>query len=346
VEEARRSVARLINAEPDEVVFTASGTEADNLALLGVPGLDGRSAAHAVLGAIEHPAVLETGRVLGLRRVEVTLLRADTDGIIDPGALKAVLKPETKLVSIMTANNVTGVLQPVAALAAAAHRGRCLFHTDAVQAAGRIPVDVRAWDVDLLSLSAHKIYGPKGVGALFVRRGLVLEPLLHGGGQERGLRPSTENVAGIVGTGKACAIAGREMAAEAARLVGLRDHLIDRVLADLSCAYLIGHRFRRLPGHVCLGFAGREGEAIRTLLALDEAGISVSSGSACSAHRADEPASALTGMGLDPIAARGALRVSLGRFNTEEDVERFLDVLPGIVPSPRRPASVGPAGSS
>lgn len=331
VELARRSVAWLINAEVDEIYFTSSGTEANNLALLGAPQVGGRRIPHIVTSSIEHPAVLETARALMARGTTTTFLPADPGGIVGPEKLEEALTSETGLVSIMAANNVTGVVQPIEALARIAKKRPCLFHTDAVQALGRIPIDVKAWNVDMMTLSAHKIYGPKGVGALFIRRGLKLEPLLFGGGQERGLRPSTENVAGIAGFGKAAELVLEEMSEDACRLVRLRDAVIDKTMETVPEAYLIGDRYRRLPGHACFGFAGKEGEAIRILLALDEAGISISSGAACSASHSGEAAAALLGMGFDPIRARGSLRVSLGRFNTETEVEKFLKILPSVV---------------
>ncbi len=214
-----------------------------------------------------------------------------------------------------------------------------LFHTDAVQAAGKIPLDVRSPPIDLLSLSAHKLHGPKGVGALYVREGVKLGPIVYGGGQERGLRSATENVAGIVGLGRAAELARAEMAEDSARLTALRDRLIAGIFDACPQAYLIGHAERRLPGHVSLGFSGQEGEAIRLLLALDEEGIAVSTGSACSASHAAEPSYILQALGFDPFRSRGALRLTLGRFNTEEEVERVIDVLPRHVGGLRRIAT-------
>ncbi len=335
VDEARARVAALVGAEPDEIVFTASGTEADNLALWGTLGEAGAAGAHVVVAAIEHPAVLEPLAALAARGVEVTEVRPGPDGTLEPGDVAAALRPATRLVSVMTANNVTGVVQPVAAIARAVAGHGARLHTDAVQAAGKFPLDVRALGVDMLSLSAHKFHGPQGVGALFVRRGVALTPLVRGGGQERGLRSATENVAGLVGFGCAAVLAQAGLAAEACRLVALRDRLIDGVLAAIPCAYLIGDRWRRLPGHACFGFAGLEGEAIKLQLLLDEAGIAVSSGSACSARHAGGPSHVLTAMGFDPITARGSLRVTLGRFSVDADVERLLHVLPGVVASLR-----------
>jgi cysteine desulfurase len=331
VEGARGQVATLLGARPQEIVFTASGTEADNLALIGAMRSAPPGANHLITSAFEHPAVLETCRWLERCGVAVTRLRVDGDGLVDPDELRRNLRPTTRLVSIMAANNVVGTVQPIAELGAIARDAGVLFHTDAVQAVGRLGFDLARLPVDLLSLSAHKLYGPKGVGALYVRSGVDLEPVVHGGGQERGLRSATENVSGIVGLGAAAALAAAEMADEAVRLVGLRDALLEGVVAAVPQAYLFGHRYRRLPGHLTLGFAGQEGEAIKLLLALDEAGIAVSTGSACSAGHAAEPSTVLQAMGFDAFRARGALRITLGRFSNAQEVARLLEVLPLIV---------------
>jgi len=338
VDEARADVAALIGAQPGEIIFTASGTEADNLAIRGVmERLEGGE--HFVTSAFEHPAVIETARYLERRGVDVTYLPVSDDGIVTPASLASALRSNTRLVSIMAANNVIGTIQPVHELAELAHRHGALFHTDAVQAAGKFPLDVTRTPIDLLSLSAHKLHGPKGVGALYVRSGLDLQPIVFGGGQEHGLRSATENVAGIAGFGRAAHIARHEMGVETARLVGLREKLYDGISATIPNAYFIGDRYRRLPGHLCLGFAGQEGEAVKLLLNLDEMGIAVSSGSACSANHAGEPSYALTAMGLDSIRARGSLRITLGRGNTEAEIDRFLEVLPATVQSLQTVAS-------
>ena len=332
VDEARADVAALIGAHPGEIVFTGSGTEADNLAIRGLLDRSPEDA-HLVVSAFEHPAVIETARFLETRGLEVTYLPVGADGVVSPDSLAAALRSNTHLVSIMTANNVIGTIQPVHELAELTRRHGALFHTDAVQASGKVPLDVSRTPIDLLSLSAHKIHGPKGVGALYVRAGLDLQPLIFGGGQERGLRSATENVAGIVGFGRAAHIARSEMGIETARVVRLREQLFEGITETIPNAYFIGDRYRRLPGHLCLGFAGQEGEAVKLLLKLDETGIAVSSGSACSANHAGEPSYALTAMGLDPIRARGSLRLTLGRGNTEAEVDRFLEVLPATVQS-------------
>jgi len=331
VETARAQVAALIGARPREIVFTASGTEADNLALAGAIEAAGTGLRHLAASAIEHPAVLETVRALEARGVAVSIVPVDHDGLVDPDDVRRALTPQTRVVSVMAANNVVGTVQPVDDIGRVARAAGALFHTDAVQAVGKLPFDVAAEPIDLLSLSAHKLHGPKGVGALYVRDGVKLKPIVHGGGQERGLRSATENVAGIVGFGRAAALAAAEMAGDNARLKALRDRLIAGVFAACPQAYLIGHAERRLPGHVCLGFAGQEGEAIRLMLALDEAGVAVSTGSACSASHAAEPSYVLRAMGFDPLRARGALRLTIGRFNTETEVERVVEILPGLV---------------
>ena len=244
----------------------------------------------------------------------------------------------------MAANNVVGTIQPVAELATITRRQGVLFHSDAVQAVGKLSFNVHAQSIDMLSLSGHKLHGPKGVGALFVRDGVELSPLFPGGGQEGDRRSGTENVAGIVGLGAAAEIARREMADDAVRLVRLRDHLIDTILATVAGAYLIGDRHRRLPGHICLGFDGLEGEAIKLLLELDEAGFAVSSGSACSSHHAGQPSHVLEALGFDAYKARGSLRVTLGRFNTREEADQFLAAFPRAVAALRSIRSPRPSG--
>ncbi len=327
VEAGRREVAALLGARPTEIVFTASGTESDNLAVLGALGAM-QGPAHVITSAFEHPAVLEPCRFLERRGVEVTYLPVSPDGIVRPEALAAALRPTTRLVSVMAANNVVGTIQPMTELAALAHEAGALFHTDAVQAAGKLPLNVDRSPVDLLSLSAHKLHGPKGIGALYVRSGVELSPIVYGGGQERGLRSATENVAGIVGFGQAALLSRAEMGEESARLVGLRERVLDAVTSEIDNAYLIGHPYQRLAGYLCFGFSGQEADAIRLLFSLDDAGIAVSSGSACSAHNAGEPSYVLTAMGFDTIRARGSLRISMGRFTSDEDIDRLLTALP------------------
>jgi cysteine desulfurase len=286
---------------------------------------------HLITSAFEHPAILETCRFLERCGASVTYLPVSSDGIVDPDDLDNAIQSDTRLVSIMAANNVVGTLQPLMELARITSERGVLFHTDAVQAAGKIPLNLGTLKIELLSLSAHKLHGPKGIGALIVRQGVSLEPLIYGGGQEGGRRSATENVAGIVGFCAAAQVASQVMATESARLVNLRDRLMQGILDRAPQAYLIGHPYRRLPGHLCLGLAGQEGEAIKLLLALDEAGFAVSTGSACSAHKSTEPSYVLNALGFDPFKARGSLRLTLGRFNTDEEIDSFLEVFPKVV---------------
>jgi len=327
VDTGRAQVADLLGADPAEIVFTASGTEADNLALVGaVRATEGRC--HIITSAIEHPAVLETCRFLEQSGTAVTYLPVDGDGRVAPESLRQALRPETRLVSIMAANNVVGTVQPLDELARITKQRGALFHTDAVQAAGKIPLDVNTLPADLISLSAHKLHGPKGIGALYVRRGVKLSPVVFGGGQEQGLRSATENVAGIVGFGAAAALAKAEIASEAVRHAELRQSILAQLEQTVPNAYLIGHPFHRLPGHLCLGLLGQEREVGRILEALDELGVAVSSGSACSAHHTPGPSNVLLAMGFEAERALGLLRVTLGRFNTNTEVTRFLEILP------------------
>ena len=326
----RQQVADLFHAGPDEIVFTASGTEADNMALVGVATQYKPQDCHIITSSFEHPAILETCKYLEKLGYQISYLPVSSDGIVQPESLQRALRPNTRLVSVMAANNVVGTLQPIGELARITKEHGALFHTDAVQAVGKIPLHVNAMPVDFISMSAHKLHGPKGIGALYIRRGVTILPLIHGGGQERGIRSATENVAGIVGFGKAAEIAASEMNDEARRLVSLRDRIITGVQRQIPNAYLIGHPFRRLPGHICLGFAGQEGEAMHLMLALNEEGIAVSTGSACSAQHGGQPSYILMAMGMDAVRSRGSLRITLGRFNTELEADTFLEVLPRL----------------
>ncbi len=330
VEKARAQVAALIGAEPDEIIFTASGTEADNLALIGAVRASGRPG-HVVISSIEHAAILETCRFLAESGTKITHLPVDADGIVETQSLLRALRSNVAIVSIMAASNVVGTIQPIEELAHLTKLHGVLFHTDAVQAGGKIPLDVNQLHVDLLSLSAHKLHGPKGIGALYVRKGVKLSPIVFGGGQERGLRSATENVAGIVGFGAAAEIAQAELAKEATRLAQFRERIATEVSRALPHSYIFGHPSKRLPGHLSFGLRGQERQAGRLLLALDQAGVAVSAGSACSANHSGEPSGVLLAMGYDSEQARGLLRVSLGRFTTEQEVDRFLDILPQAV---------------
>ena len=348
VDLGRKQVADLLHASPDEIVFTASGTEADNMALIGVATQFAPQDCHIITSVFEHPAILETCKYLEKLGYGVTYLPVTSEGIIDPESLKQALQPNTRLVSIMAANNVVGTLQPIHELAQITRAHGALFHTDAVQAFGKIPLLMDVTPIDMLSASAHKLHGPKGIGVLYIRQGVTIEPLIHGGGQERGIRSSTENVAGIVGFGKAAEIANQEMTIEATRLVNLRDRILTSLAEKVPNAYLIGHGKKRLPGHICLGIAGQENNAILLMLLLNEDGISISTGSACSSHHAGQPSYILMAMGMDPLRARGSLRITLGRFTTDLEVDTFLEALPraiGNLPlhTSLRPVTISPA---
>jgi cysteine desulfurase len=326
---ARDRVAGLLDAQAREIIFTSGGTEADNLAIRGALWDQSEKKRHLIVSAIEHEAVLETARHMEALGWEVTFLSVDRAGTVHPETLRAALRPDTALVSVMLANNEVGTIQRVAELAAIAREGGALFHTDAVQAVGAIPVHPRALGVDLLSMSGHKLYGPKGIGALWVRHGLRLAVQVTGGGQERERRSGTENVPAIVGFGRACELASERLAAgEPQRVAALRDRLIAGVLQRVPEAILTGHPTLRLPNNASFCFPGVEGEPI--LLNLDFAGICASSGSAC-ATGAIEPSHVLLAMGYSPEVANGALRLTLGRENTDADVDAVLEALPRIL---------------
>lgn len=345
VDNARAQVAAMIGAESDEVVFTASGTEADNLALIGAVRASGKPG-HMVTSAIEHAAILETCKFLASGGTKITHLPVDADGSVLTDSLLRALQSNVTIVSIMAANNVVGTLQPIEELAHLTKLHGVLFHTDAVQAAGKIPLDVRGLNVDLLSLSAHKLHGPKGIGALYVRKGVKLSPIVFGGGHERGLRSATENVAGIVGFGAAAEIARTELAQEAARLARFRTHIAGELCRLFPHVYFFGHSTQRLPGHLSFGFHGKEREVGDLLATLDQLGVSMSAGSACSAHNSGEPSSVLLRMGYDAESARGLIRLTLGRFNTLEDVDRFVEILQRVVQTVPRAVTDGPESQS
>lgn len=328
MEEAREKVARLVNCDTSEVIFTSCGTEADNLAIKGVAAaLRGRGN-HIITTRVEHPAVLTACHYLEQQGYEVTLLDVDRHGCLDPARLDAAINDRTILISVMYANNETGTISPVGEIGEIAARHRVYFHTDAAQAAGRIPCDVRKENIQLLTLSAHKLNAPKGVGALVVRKGVKLHPLLHGGSQERNRRGGTENVAGIVAFGEACELARADLATESARLAGLRDRLEKGILASVPDARVNGHPGLRLPNTTNLSFLDAAADSL--LLNLDLAGIEVSSGAACSSGTLKH-SHVLSAMGIEPAVAGGSIRISLGRENTEQEVDRVLDILPGIV---------------
>ena len=346
--QARTRVARAIGADPKEIIFTSGATEASNLALNGVlaRARDGRD--EIITGATEHPAVLDPARALEARGARLTILPVDRCGRVDPEEVRRAIGARTALVSLMTANNEVGTLHPIAAIGAICKERDVLFHTDAAQAAGKVPLDVRAAGIDLLSISGHKIHGPKGIGALYIRRKnprVILEPMLHGGGQERGLRPGTLNVPGAVGLGVALELACASMPEEAARIAALRDRLQLELLEALDAVQLNGHPVERLPNNLNLSFAHVEGESL--LMGLGD--VAVSSGSACTSEKR-EPSHGLRAMGVADDMAQSSIRFGLSRFTTEEEVGQ---VVRRVVETVRRlremspfagPAKAAPAG--
>ncbi|MBD3369381.1 aminotransferase class V-fold PLP-dependent enzyme [Candidatus Fermentibacteria bacterium] len=328
VEKARKQVADLIGAAPEEVFFTSGGTESDNTALKGAARMD-PSRNGLVVSAVEHPAVLETARYLERRGHPVFYAGVDSEGSLNVREVSSAVDEGTALVSLMAANNETGVLFPVDELAKIAHGMGALYHTDAVQAVGKIEIDVRKQDIDLLSISAHKLHGPMGAGALFVRRGIDLPPLMHGGHQEEGLRAGTLNVPGIVGLGKAAELAGEELReGSAERLRNLRNRIEEGIISTCPETLILASETERLPNTLTAVFGGIESEAILTLL--DMKGISASSGSACSTGTTD-PSHVLTAMGCDANMGNSAIRISFDRYTTEEEVDYLLEQLPPIV---------------
>ena len=325
---ARNQVAGLLGALPEEIVFTSGGTEADNQALIGTTIAREKKGNHIITSAIEHHAVLHTAQFLEKSGLEVTYLPVDSSGLVDPGDVRKAITDKTILVSIMHANNEIGTIQPIADIGEICRERDVLFHTDAVQTVGHLPMSVREMNIDLLSLSAHKFYGPKGVGALFVRKGVRIAPLIHGGGHERGRRSSTENVPGIVGLAEAARLAGDEMEWEMKHNAELRDRLIEGILERVPDSLLTGHPTHRLPNNASFCARYIEGESM--LLSLDFEQIYVSSGSACTSGSL-EASHVLLAIGLPHDVAHGSVRVSVGRGNTMEEVDRFLDVFPSIV---------------
>jgi cysteine desulfurase len=328
VENARKLVARLVNADPSEIVFTSGGTESDNLAVFGVARRHRQKGNHLITSAIEHKAVLNTCRQLEKEGFVLTVLPVDRNGLVDPDNLRLAIRKDTILISVMQASNETGVIQPVRELAALAREHGILFHTDAVQTVGKIPVDVAELGVDLLSLSAHKICGPKGTGALYVRRDVMIAPLLFGGSQESKRRPGTENVTGIVGLGKAAELCRNEMGAETRRLGEMRDRLQKKIGELIPGTRVNGDIPQRTAGTLNISIPGCDGGVLVALL--DGAGLALSSGSACSA-KSRAPSPVLLAMGRSEDEAVEGLRISLGRFSNDADLEKLLAELPKAV---------------
>jgi len=339
LEESREKVAKLLGASPEEIIFTSGGTESDNLALKGIARRNKDKGKHIITTCVEHPAILETCKKLEKEGFAVTYLPVTGEGLVDNAALEAAIRPDTILISVMHANNEVGTIQPLEEIGKLAAEKDIYLHTDAVQSVGKIPTDVNALGVDSLSLSAHKLYGPKGVGALYIRKGTKLESIVQGGGHERGLRSGTENVAGIVGLARAADLASQEMQSEARRLTDLRDKLAKMVLDSVKDAWINGSMQRRLPGSLNFGFSYVEGESL--LLYLDSKGIAVSTGSACSSHKL-QPSHVLLSLGLKPEQCHGSLRITMGRSNTMEDVNYVAQSIAEAVERFRSISALGP----
>ncbi len=342
VEHARNQVAAAINASPDEIFFTAGGTESDNMAIKGVAHKYAKKGKHIITTAIEHHAVLHTCEALEKEGYEVTYLPVDEDGLISVEQVRAAMRDDTILVTVMFANNEVGTIEPIAEIGALCRERNVLFHTDAVQAVCHVPIDVKAMNIDLMSISAHKFHGPKGIGALYCRKGIVLEPVIVGGAQERKRRAGTENVAGIVGLGAAIERAHKNMSADMARVSALRDKLISGILKNIPYVKLNGHPTQRLPQNVNFSIRYIEGESI--LLMLDINGIAASSGSACTSGSLD-PSHVLLAMGIPHEIAHGSLRLTLSDMTTDEEVDYVLETLTKIVKRLRDMSPLVPAGT-
>lgn len=328
LEAARAKVAAAIGATPDEIYFTAGGSESDNMALRGVVNASKKEKKHIITTKIEHHAILHTAEFLETKGVDVTYLSVDECGKISLEELENAICPETVLISVMFANNEIGTIQPIAEIGEIAKKHGVLFHTDAVQAVGHVPIDVEKLQVDLLSMSGHKLGASKGIGAIYIRKGTRISPLIFGGAQEKKLRAGTENIAGIVGLGKAAELAVAEMEETTKKLTALRDKLIHGILESIPDSRLNGHPTDRLPGNCNISFSYIEGESL--LLLLDALGIAASSGSACTSGSLD-PSHVLMAIGLPHEIAHGSLRLTIDRENTEEQVDFILEKLPGLV---------------
>ena len=329
MESAREKVARLVAAEkPQEVIFTSGGTESNNLAIKGAAYRNREKGNHIITTAIEHISVINICKFLQKQGFEVTYVPVDKQGMVDLEKLEEAINDKTILISVMYANGEIGTIQPIRKIGKLAQENKVIFHVDAVAAAGQVPINVKEENIDLLSLSSNDMYGPKGVGALYIKAGTKIQPIIQGGGQERGLRSGTENIPGIVGMGKAAEIGKREMEAEGKRLTALRDKLIKGVLDKIDSSFLNGHPTKRLPGNANLRFSYIEGESL--ILGLDMYGVQVSSGSACTSKTL-EPSHVLLAIGLAHEEAHGSLVFTLGKQNAEEDVDYVIEVLPDVV---------------
>lgn len=339
VEHAREQVARAINADPSEIVFTGCGTESDNTVLFGVAERYAKKGDHIITTNVEHHAILHSCAALEKKGIKVTYLPVDKDGLVTPEQVRDAITDKTILVSVMFANNEVGTIMPIPEIAAVCHEKGVLFHTDAVQAAGHIPIDVKAMGIDMLSISGHKFHGPKGVGVLYERKGIRLPSYIIGGEQEKGRRAGTENVAGIVGLGEALELAVTNMSETSARMTRMRDRLIEGIEATIPEVKLNGHRTKRLPNNVNFSIKYIEGESI--LLMLDMAGIAASSGSACTSGSLD-PSHVLLALGLTHEVAHGSVRMTLGDDTTDEDIDYVLETLPKVAHRLRAMSPISP----
>ena len=339
METARKEVAALIGADSREIYFTSGGTESDNMAIKGTAYRLKNKGNHIITSSIEHPAVDETCKYLAKNGFEVTFLPVGKDGIVNIEDVRNAITDKTILITIMHANNEVGTIQPVTEIGAIAREKGIYFHTDAVQSAGKIPIDVKSMNIDMLSVSAHKLYGPKGVGALYMRRGVRLEPIIHGGGHEQGIRSGTENVAGIVGLGKACEIAKQNLNENAEFLTSIRNRLIEGILSGIEQSYLNGHSSCRLPNNAHFRFDGIEGESL--VLHLDARGIASSTGSACSSKKL-EPSHVLMALGLKEVQAHGSLRLTFGKEITVEEVDYVIKSVKEVVATLRKLSPLWP----
>ena len=339
VEYAREQVARAINADPSEIVFTGCGTESDNTVLFGVAERYAKKGDHIITTNVEHHAILHSCAALEKKGIKVTYLPVDKDGLVTPEQVRDAITDKTILVSVMFANNEVGTIMPIPEIAAVCHEKGVLFHTDAVQAAGHIPIDVKAMGIDMLSISGHKFHGPKGVGVLYERKGIRLPSYIIGGEQEKGRRAGTENVAGIVGLGEALELAVTNMSETSARMTRMRDRLIEGIEATIPEVKLNGHRTKRLPNNVNFSIKYIEGESI--LLMLDMAGIAASSGSACTSGSLD-PSHVLLALGLTHEVAHGSVRMTLGDDTTDEDIDYVLETLPKVAHRLRAMSPISP----
>ena len=333
LERSRESMARTLGASPEEIIFTGSGTESDNLAIFGIAGAYRKKGNHIITSAIEHPAIHLPLEKLSRSGFNITYLPVDRYGIIDPEDVKKAVTNDTILVSIMHANNILGTIQPIREIGSFLQKKRIIFHTDAVQAFCKIKTSVNDLNVDLLSVSGHKIYGPKGVGALYIREGTKIMPQLLGGGHENGIRSATENIPGIAGLAKAAELGQKRLAEKSSKIVEIRDHIKNNVLKNIDDVRFNGHPTLRIPGNCNFSFKYIEGEAI--VLRLDQAGIGVSSGSACSSS-SGKPSGTLAALGLTEEESQGSIRITLGFENTIEEADYFLEVLPGIIADLRK----------